>query len=190
MTKEEAFIKYKEIYNYANIGIELEDVVDINKLILCPCANTIDTGLAFEGALMFHTIMVWHFANKLLPLYNKIGVINAQSLAKVIVLHQIGKIDMFTPNSNEWEIDKLGKAYVFAQSEVCLKVGERSKLISSNSGIKFSLEEYEAMGILDKSAEEYENMSRYRTHLSTLLKMSNDMAYTVARERFKMSNKK
>ena len=41
------------------------------------------------------------------------------------------------------------------------------------------------MSIFDKTPEEYENMAKYRTHLSTLLKMSSDMAYTAARERYK-----
>ena len=164
MTKEEAFAKYKEIFDFANINVDLEKVVDIEKLMVSPAANMIDTGLAYEGALMFHTIMVWHFANKLLPIYNKIHHIDIVSLAKVIVLHQLGKVGMFTPNPNDWEIEKIGKAYVFTENNVCLKTGERSKLLSSNAGIVFTPEEYEAMSIIDKSAEEYENMSRYRTH--------------------------
>ena len=51
----------------------------------------------------------------------------------------------------------------------------------------FTNKEYEAMSILDKTAEEYENMTKYRSHLSTILKMSSDIAFTVARERYKKS---
>jgi hypothetical protein len=60
-------------------------------------------------------------------------------------------------------------------------------MMCGNAGVVFTPEEYEAMSILDKTAEEYDNMTKYRTHLSTLLKMSSDMAYAVARERYKLS---
>lgn len=187
MTKEEAYIKYKEIYDFAGIGKDVEAIVDINLLMETPAAPSLDSGVAYEGALMFHTIMVWHFANKLLPIYSKIAPVDIQSLAKVIVLHQLGKVGMFEPNTDEWQIKKLGKAYSFTESTACLKTGERSKMICGNAGIQFTLEEYEAMSILDKTPEEYENMTKYRTHLSTLLKMASDMAYAVARERYKMT---
>lgn len=187
MTKEEAYVKYKEIFDFAEIGKDVEAIVDVNLLMETPAAPSLDSGVAYEGALMFHTLMVWHFANKLLPIYSKIGPVDVKSLAKVIVLHQLGKVGMFEPNTDEWQVKKMGKAYTFTESGACLKTGERSKMICSNAGIQFTIEEYEAMSILDKTAEEYENMTKYRTHLSTLLKMSSDMAYAVARERYKKS---
>ena len=185
MRKEEAFVKYKEIFNFAEIGKEIEDIVDVNELMVAPAAPSADSGVAYEGAVLFHTLMVWHFANKLLPIYTKIAPIDVKSLAKVVVLHQLGKVGMSTPNTDEWQVKKLGKAYAFVESDACLKTGERSKLVCSNAGVQFTIEEYEAMSIFDKSPEEYENMTKYRTHLSTLLKISSDMAYAAARERYK-----
>lgn len=185
MTIEEAYVKYKEIYDFADIGKEIENVVDITELMKTPAAPSLDSGVAYDGAVLYHTIMVWHFANKLLPIYNNISQVNPKSLAKVIVLHQLGKVGMFIPNTDDWQVKKLGKVFTFVESGVCLKTGERSKLVCGNAGITFTPEEYEAMSILDKTAEEYENMTKYRTHLSTILKMSSDMAYAVARERIK-----
>ena len=187
MTKEEAFVMYMDIYNSANIDVELTKIVNLDEFKNAPAAPSLDSGVAYDGALMYHTIMVWHFANKLLPIYNSIASINVQSLAKVIALHQLGKVGMFTPNNDEWSVKKLGKAYNFSETGACLKTCERSKMLCGNAGVSFTPEEYEAMTILDKTAEEYENMSKFRTHLSTLLKMSNDMAYAVARERYKKS---
>jgi hypothetical protein len=189
MTKEEAYVKYKEIFDFAEIGKELEEIVDVQTLINAPAAPSKDSGIAYDGALMFHTIMAWHFANKLLPIYDKIAPVNQKSLAKVIVLYQLGKVDMFEPNNNNWEIEKLGKVYSFKESNVCLKTGERSKLLCNNAGVTFTPEEYEAMSILDKTPEEYDNMTKYRTHLSTLVKLSNDMAFAIERERYKKSLK-
>lgn len=190
MTIEEAYIKYKEIYDFAEIGKELEEVVNLDELLKTPAAPSVDSGVAYDGALIYHGIMVWHFANKLLPVYNNISQINPKSLAKVIVLHQLGKIGMFTPNTDDWQVKKLGKVYTFTETEACLKTGERSKLLCSNAGITFTPEEYEAMSILDKTAEEYDNMTKHRTHLSTMLKMSSDMAYAVARKRYNETLKK
>ena len=185
MTKEEAFVKYCEIFKFAELNKELSDIVDVDMFMNTPAAPTLETGVAYDGALMFHTLMVWHFANKLLPVYNNIHTVDAKTLAKVVVLHQLGKVGMFIPNTDEWQVKKLGKAFTFAESGVCLKTGERSKMVCSNAGIVFTPEEYEAMTILDKSAEEYEKMTPFRTHLSTLLKMASDMAYALARERYK-----
>jgi hypothetical protein len=185
MTNDEALIKFKEIFDFAEINQELESIVNIDDLMKAPAAPSADTGVAYEGGLVFHTIMVWHFANKLLPIYKNIAEINAKSLAKVVVLHQLGKIGMFTPNTDDWQVKKLGNVYAFVESGVCLKTGERSKLVCSNAGVTFTPEEYEAMSILDKTAEEYENMAKFRTHLSTVLRMSSDLAFTVARERYK-----
>jgi hypothetical protein len=185
MTIEEAYVKYKEIYDFAEIGKNLEDVVDVTELLRTPAAPSLESGVAYEGAVIFHTIMVWHFANKLLPIYNNISQVNPKSLAKVIVLHQLGKVGMFVHNTDDWQVKKIGKVFTFVETGACLKTGERSKMLCGNAGVSFTPEEYEAMSILDKSAEEYENMTKYRTHLSTLLKMASDMAYAVARERIK-----
>ena len=187
MTKEEAYVKYKGIFDFAEINVEIEKIVNVDELMVAPAAPSLDSGVAYEGAIMFHTLMVWHFANKLLPIYSKIAPVDLKSLAKVIVLHQLGKVGMFTPNTDEWQIKKLGKAYTFVEHSACLKTGERSKMMCGNAGVTFTAEEYEAMSIFDKTPEEFENMSKFRTHLSSLLKMASDMAYAVARERYKNS---
>lgn len=189
MTTQEAFVKYKEIFDFAQVGKEIEDIINIDELMVTPAAPSVDSGLAYDGALLFHSLMVWHFANKLLPIYSKIAPIDVKALAKVVTLHQLGKVGMFTPNTDDWQVKKLGKAYAFVENDACLKTGERSKLVCGNAGVTFTAEEYEAMSILDKTPEEYENMTKYRTHLSTLLKMSSDMAYAAARERYKKTLK-
>lgn len=187
MTKEEAFVKYKEIFDFAEIGKEIEEIVDVNQLLITPAAPTLESGLAYEGSVLFHTIMVWHFAKKILPIYEGISPVDVKSLAKVIVLHQLGKVGMFEPNKDDWQVKKLGKIYGFTEKDACLKLGELSKMICGNAGVTFTNKEYEAMSILDKTPEEYENMSKYRTHLSTVFKMSSDMAFAIARERYKKS---
>ena len=183
-TIEEIFIEYKKIFDCAEINVNLEDIVNVDELMKTPAAPTLDTGLGFEGSLLYHIVRVSWFANKLLPIYNHITPIDNKSLAKVIVLHQLGKVGMFAPNSDDWQVKKLGKVFTFVETGVCLKTGERSKLLCGNAGVTFTPEEYEAMSILDKTAEEYENMAKYRTPLSTILRMANDIAYAFSRQTY------
>ena len=183
MTLEEAYIKYKEIYDFAEINVPLENVVDVEELKITPAAPTLETGLAYEGSVLYHTIMVWHFAQKIASIYNSIKTVDLKSLAKVVVLHQFGKIGMFEPNEDDWQVKKLGKVYTFTEKNACLKNGELSKMICGNAGIVFTPQEYEAMSILDKTPEEYENMTKFRTSISTVLKTASDFAFAAARSR-------
>lgn len=67
---------------------------------------------------------------------------------------------MFLPNDNEWEVTKRGMNYKFNDAlDGALRSGERSILIATNAGIKFSEIEFEAMRINDKSVDD--DYSRY-----------------------------
>jgi hypothetical protein len=92
-------------------------------------------------------------------------------------------------NAFRFRVQAEGKVYTFAETNVCLRTGERSKMMCGNAGVTFTEEEYEAMSILDKNAEEYENCAKFRSHLSTIVRMANDLANTIARERYKNSIK-
>ena len=187
MTIDEAYVEYRKIYDYAVTDVPFEDLVNVEEFKKCPAAPSLDSGVAYEAALIYHTILVYHFARKVQSMLGSVAKIDDVSLAKVVVLHQLGKVGMFTPNPDDWQVKKLGKAYSFVENGVCLKSGERSRLLCSNAGVKFTPDEYEAMCIMDKSAEEYEAMSKYRTMLSTILRTANDLAYTLERERTKLS---
>jgi hypothetical protein len=91
---------------------------------------------------------------------------------------------MFMPNPEQWQVQKQGKVFAFVENGACLRTGELSKLICGNAGITFTLEEYEAMSILDKTGDEYENMSKYRTPLSSILKNASDLAFAFARKTY------
>lgn len=185
MTIEEAYIEYRKIYDFAVTEVPFEELLNVEEFQKCPAAPSLDSGVAYDGALMYHTILVYHFARKLQGMLGGTVKVDDVSLAKVVVLHQLGKVGMFANNTDEWQIKKMGKAYTFVDDGICLKTGERSRLLCSNAGIKFTPSEYEAMCIMDKNAEDYEAMAKYRTMLSTILRMSNDLAYTIERERVK-----
>lgn len=189
-TIDEMYVEYRSIYDSVIPDVPFESMVDAEEFKKCPCAPALDSGVAYDGSLMYHLTLILHFAKQLSSngIFGTLNLVTEESLKKVIVLHQLGKVGMFIPNTDDWQVKKLGKVYNFAESNVCLKTGERSRLLCSNAGIKFTPEEYEAMTIMDKTAEEYENMSKHRTMLSTIIRMANEMAYTMERERFKMMN--
>jgi hypothetical protein len=187
MTIEEAYVEYRKIYDFAVPELPFEELVNVDNFLKCPAAPSLDSGVAYDGALIYHTILVYHFARKVQAMFGSVTKVDDKSLAKIVVLHQLGKVGMFIPNEDEWQKKKLGKVYTFVENGVCLKTGERSRLLCSNAGIKFTSEEYEAMCVMDKTAEEYENMNKYRTMLSTILRTANDLAYTLERERTKLT---
>ena len=191
-TIDEMYVEYRSIYDSVIPDVPFESMVDAEEFKKCPCAPSLDSGVAYDGSLMYHLTLVLHFAKQLSSngIFGTLNLVTEESLKKVIVLHQLGKVGMFIPNTDDWQVKKLGKVYNFAESNVCLKTGERSRLLCSNAGIKFTPEEYEAMTIMDKTAEEYENMSKHRTMLSTIIRMANEMAFTMEREKYKMLNLK
>lgn len=190
MTVQEAYVQFKELYDFAEIGVELESIAPMEELMKTPAAPTSDSGLAYEGAILFHTIMVWYYVKKVASLYKAVYEISDKALAKVTVLHQLGKVGMFSPNTDDWQVKKLGKVYSFVDTDYCLKTGDRTRMLCSNAGIKFTPEEYEAVAIMDKTGDEYDKMVKYRTPLSTVLRTANDIAFTVAQERYKQANRK
>lgn len=187
MDVNEAYVEYRKIYDYANLGKELESIVPVEQLMVSPVAPSLESGLAYPGAVLFHTIMVYHYARRIAAMLKSVYEVNEQQLAKVVALHQLGKVGMYTPNTEDWQVKKLGKVYTFVEQGVCLKTGDLTKLMCSNAGISFTPEEYEALSIMDKTPEEYESMNKFRSHLSTILRTANDLAYLVARERAKQN---
>ena len=65
MTIEEAFIQYKEIYQIANIGKELEEIINVDELLKTPLAINVDSGLAYDGAIIYHSIAMWFLCEKI-----------------------------------------------------------------------------------------------------------------------------
>lgn len=138
-------------------------------------ANLTDSGLAYKGSLIESMLNITKFAvkiNQLLP-ENKQADLN--SIVKVGLLHHIAKVLLYEPNDNNWEITNRGMVYKYnSELEGALRVGERSTLLSSNAGIKFSELEYEAMRIMDKTNDD--NYAKYySSSLSIVIKQANEM---------------
>ncbi len=138
-------------------------------------ANLTDSGLAYRGSLIESMLNITKYAVKINQLLPENKQANLNSIVKVGLLHHIAKVLLYEPNDNNWEITNRGMVYKYNNElEGALRVGERSTLLSSNAGIKFSELEYEAMRIMDKTNDD--NYAKYySSSLSIVIKQANEI---------------
>jgi len=159
----------------------------MNQMKTAAGALSIDTGLAYPGALLAHINLFTALAQRLAKMV--CGTFpNINNIVKVCCLQHLSKIEMYEPNDNQWEIDKRGFVYKFAETEGCLKFGERSALNAMNAGVKLSPVEFEAICSLDKDGEEAKNRKYVVDILSTIVRQANELAYAIEREKFNKLN--
>ena len=159
------------------------------KLKNAPGALSTDTGLAYPGALLVHINLITGIAARLAKMVaGTFPNINDQNLTKICLIQHLSKFEMYEPNDNQWEIEKRGMAYKFAETEGCLKFGERSALNALNAGIKLTPTEFEAICALDKDGEEAKNRKYIVSITTTIIRQANELAYAIERERFNKMN--
>lgn len=158
--------------NYTNAIVEYLGGDDA--IMDAPYGNTIETGLAYRGSLVETLLNLTTYAIKLNQMLPKSKQVEINSIVKVGLLHQLAKVLLYIPNDNNWEINNRGIIYKYNTLEGALRVGERSALIASNAGVKFTELEYEAMKIMDKNEDD--NYSKfYASTLSMLIKHANEI---------------
>ena len=147
-------------------------------------ALSIDTGLAYPGALIVHINLFTSIALRLAKMVaGTFPGLSPEMITKVCLVQHLSKIEMYEPNDNQWEIDKRGFAYKFAELDGCLKFGERSALNALNLGVRLSPVEFEAICSLDKDGEEARNRKYVVDILTTIVRQANELAYAIERER-------
>lgn len=165
----EAYVGVEETNNLIN-SLGGDDVV-----MDASYANLTDSGLAYKGSLIETMLNITKYAVKINQLLPENKQANLNSIVKVGLLHHIAKVLLYEPNDNNWEITNRGMVYKYnSELEGALRVGERSTLLSSNAGIKFSELEYEAMRIMDKTNDD--NYAKYySSSLSIVIKQANEI---------------
>lgn len=147
-----------------------------------------DSGVAYPGGLITHINITTAFAEKLFNIVSTEPFdalkVDWTSLLKVILLMHLSKIDMYIPNDNQWEIEKRGFNFKFAELEGKLKFGERSILYANNYGIRLTAEEFEAIRCIDKKSEGT-GSEMFDSKLSLIVRQANELAYAFEKERNK-----
>lgn len=152
-------------------------------------ALSIETGLAYPGALIMHINLFTSIAERLAKMVcGTFPAITKEQLLKVCLLQHLSKIEMYAPNDNQWEIEKRGFIYKFVDLEGCLKFGERSALNALNAGVKLTPIEFEAICSLDKDGEDAKNRKYMVDILSMIVRQANELAYAIERERLNKLN--
>lgn len=152
------------------------------KLFDAPFAMVGDSNMTSEGSLV-HVVL-----RQLTPLALKINELlpenkraKQESIIKVCLLNHISKALMYVKNDNAWEIEKRGLLYKYAKSEAALKIFTRSMYLVQEFGIKLTLDEFEAMLILDRDDNDSQT-KLYATPLAVVIKQANELLRLVVQE--------
>lgn len=172
------FLKYRKFLD-ALIGKSLTDVLIESsggeEALMCASFGTQnDAGTAFEGSLVMCTLEIAEYAKKINETFS-LGISNA-SIYKVALLSHIAKSVMYLKNDNDWEIQKRGIIYKFNNGlNGSMRCGERSVYMSTQVGVKFTEDEFEAMRVVDKINEGDGEIRWYGTPLSMVIRQANEI---------------
>ena len=135
-----------------------------------------DTGVAYPGGLLHYMNLCVAVGKRVYNIVNKYCPLDILSMTKVLSLMHLSKIVLFVQNPDTWQIEKLGKNYIFNPSLTeSLKFGERSILMVMNLGIKLTGEEFEAFRCIDKKGELARDGSQYNSMLTIIVKAANEI---------------
>ena len=179
MLTEEQKIKNFNLFikKLNDCGIDTQKLSDSlsNEISNATYSMTNDFGAAYDGSFLNIILRVFTpYALKINDLLPESMRVSQQSVIKVCLLHQLSKCQMFTPNDNKWEIEKLGRTYKYAPFEYALKMGMRSLVLAQEEGISFSVEEVEAMTVLDRDPND-EQVKFHSSVLSTIIKQATEL---------------
>lgn len=154
-------------------------------LFNAPFTNLNDHGMAFDGSLLHIVLRTFTpYALKLNDLLPENIKVETNTLIKVCLLSQLAKAKMFIPNDNTWEVNNRAMPYKFAPSDVSLRTGIKSLLLSQQMGVTFTEQEVDAMTILDRDQDL--QAKYFATPIATIIKQ----AYELTVLQFKNQNKK
>lgn len=135
---------------YGILTPELEKLIG-EDLLVAPASTMTKLHNAFEGGLVDHILRVMKKAyevnDKMIPELK----VPAESLIKVVYLHQIGKCGIYVKETSEWHIKNQGKMYNFKEDITSMSIGERSIFYALSSGVTLTQDEYVAILNHDKT---------------------------------------
>ena len=156
---------------YEIINDTLSDLLG-KEFISAPCTSSTKFYNAYEGGLIQHILNTTKYAvsiNNLLPEPKRVDV---ASLIKVCLIHQIGKSNMFIPQTSKWHRDNKGEMYTWNEDNLSMSVAERSIYYALKSNIDLS--EDEVFAIYNYNSDfAHKPMLNEGEKLAALLKISN-----------------
>ena len=188
------FINYLQKYNCYS-----EDMMKElgEKIKLAPYSMERDMGGAYDGAMIDVTLnMLCKIgaqinnnamgANGGEKIAHPLLAVNNNMLMRVLLLINIAKAEMFTPNKSEWHKKNLGRMYEFVENKTKLKLGARSLYLCQKYGIQLEEEEFEAFLTIDNPDDTGE---RFQSPLYTMVKATKMFTLVELRQKQLASNK-
>lgn len=155
--------KFLEIVNkYEICSEELLKFLDESGFYQAPASTMISLHNAFDGGLVDHLIRVTRRAVTVNDINGKLDPATkcpVNSVAKVAMLHGIGRAKLYKQNPSEWHRKNLGKMYDFNDSLVSMTVGERSIYYINTYGGNMKLNEFEYQAILNCEKDVSDDMA-------------------------------
>lgn len=188
------FINYLQKYNCYS-----EDMMKElgEKIKLAPYSMERDMGGAYDGAMIDVTLnMLCKIgaqinnnamgANGGEKIAHPLLAVNNNMLMRVLLLINIAKAEMFTPNKSEWHKKNLGRMYEFVENKTKLKLGARSLYLCQKYGIQLEEEEFEAFLTIDNPDDTGE---RFQSPLYTMVKATKMFTLVELRQKQLASSK-
>ena len=188
------FINYLQKYNCYS-----EDMMKElgEKIKVAPYSMERDMGGAYDGAMIDVTLNTLckigaqinnnaMGANGGDKIAHPLLAVNNNMLMRVLLLINIAKAEMFTPNKSEWHKKNLGRMYEFVENKTKLKLGARSLYLCQKYGIQLEEEEFEAFLTIDNPDDTGE---RFQSPLYTMVKATKMFTLVELRQKQLASNK-
>jgi hypothetical protein len=146
----EKFLKIVSDYDVCTP--ELLENLETLGLYRAPASTMTSLHNSFDGGLVDHLVRVARWAISHNELNGKLQPklkCDPKSVARVSILHGIGRSNLYVPNQSEWHRKNLGKMYEFNESLVSMKPGERAIYYVNRYGGDMRLTETEYQAILN-----------------------------------------
>lgn len=141
---------------------------------------TNENNIAYDGSLLQIVLRILiPYAIKINELLPQELKVEQSSIIKVGLLMHLSKCEMFKKNLDTWQVEKLGKNYVYEEYDYALKLGMHSIILARKLNIDFTPIEYESMIILDR--ENDKQTEYYSSPLATIIKQANQLTFLQTR---------
>lgn len=186
---DEVKAAYIASFNKYDVGNDSLLALLGEELFTSPASTMTHLHNAFNGGLVDHLLRVAKYAvhinNFLPPLLKQ----NMNSVMRVALLSEIGKVGAYRPCTSEWHRKNQGKMYELIDDNVTLHVGERSIYYINQAGIQLLEKEFQAILGHDKPSDDI--MKKWHGEVITvILRMAIELAIIEEKSERRSKNEK
>ena len=166
-------------FNLTNLGTLLSTLGE--RYAICPCSTRKEYYSSFPGGLAYHNLHVLKWMNKLTGILCEPSEISKESMLKVAILHEIGKVgdvekDYYVRQDNDYH-NQRGMYYEVNSNIQYMKIADRSLYWVHESHIHLTTDEYLAILLHDGQNDEENASYKYKEpKLAILLQQAEQYA--------------